>query len=95
MKDTGYKDIDGRRIFTEDTLYSPELGEFKIKYRDDLGGLLMCQAATEGDDGSFEYETVRDMSYLEGNQFSVVGSGADRKDDINRKIIAIITRKSN
>jgi hypothetical protein len=95
MKETGYKDVDGRHIFTDDTLYSPELGEFKIKYRDDLGGLLMCRPAKGGEDGSFEYEKVRDMRYLEGNQFSVVGSGADKQDDINRKIIAIITRKSN
>lgn len=95
MKDTGYKDVNGRHIFTEDTLFSPELGEFKIKYRDDLGGLLMCQISKDGDDDSFEYETVRDMAYLEGNRFSVVGSGTDKQNDINRKIIAIISRKSN
>ena len=95
MKDTGYKDVEGRHIFTEDTLFSPELGEFKIKYRDDLGGLLMCQPAKDGDDDSFEYKKVREMGYLEGNRFSVVGRGTDSPDEISRRIIAIITRKSN
>ncbi len=44
----------------------------------------MYQKPKNSDEDSFEYETVRDMSYLEGNQFSVVGSsGADKQDDIN------------
>jgi hypothetical protein len=95
MKNTGYRDINGQQIFTEDTLFSPEFGEFKIKYRDDLGGLIMCRATKDGNDDLFEYEKVRGIDYLEGHCFSVVGRGTDRREEINRKIVAIITRKLN
>ncbi len=95
MKDTGYRDINGQHIYIDDTIYSPEIGEFKIKYRDDLGGLIMCQKTKGNSDDSFEFETIHEISFLEDNDFSVVGHNSDQEDEIIRKIIAIISRKAN
>jgi hypothetical protein len=95
MKDTGYRDINNQPIFTEDTLYSPKLGEFKVKYRQDLGGMILCRSSPNDDDASAMFDDIQEMSYLKGHQFSIVGHGNDQVEEINRKIIALIARKSD
>lgn len=94
MKYTGYKDTNGSQIYTEDTLFSPEFGEFKVKYHDDLGGLIICQASQSDGEYSFEYETIHEISYLHGHSFYVVGRGNDSRAEINKKVVAIISRQS-
>ena len=94
MKYTGYQDINGLQIYTEDTLFSPEFGDFKVKYNDDLGGLIICQASQSDGEYSFEYETIHEISYLNEHSFYVVGRGNDSRAEINKKIVAIISRQS-
>ena len=92
MKFTGYRDINGNRLFVGDTVYSPEYGEFKIDYRYDFGGLVMCEA-DEARAPAPSPEAFHDLNFLDGKNFSRVGGGGDSADEISRNIVAVIARK--
>ncbi|MDH3389638.1 MAG: hypothetical protein OEN02_17260 [Gammaproteobacteria bacterium] len=92
MKYTGHKDAPGEKVFIDDPVYRPDFGEHVIKYRLDLGGFVM-RPSTEFNAGNPWLESVRDMSLLSKNNFTVGGHGSDSPGEVNRKIAAIIARK--
>jgi hypothetical protein len=92
MKYTGYRDMNEEKVFIGDTVFSPRWGEFVVRYRMDYGGLVMCPASEDTDQDTRD-DAFHDLTYLAGNDFTVVGHGDDHADEINKRIAAVIARK--
>ncbi len=92
MKYTGYKDVNEDKVFVGDTVFSPQCGEFEIRYRVDYGGMVMCPTSLDTSETPWD-GALHDLNYLAGNSFTNVGHSDDHPNDINKKIAAVIARK--